>query len=78
LRSRLTSKVFLFAEGEKGNPSAKRDFLKILGSNFILKDRTLIMKRAYPYELVAKISPPDNWLPLSDEIRNYFKGTVVI
>ena len=47
----------------QGNPSAKRDFLKILGSNLVLKDRNLIIKRAYPYELVAKISPPDNWLP---------------
>ena len=45
------------------NPSAKRAFLKILGSNFILKNRTLIMKRAYPYELVAKISPSEDWLP---------------
>ena len=48
------------------NPSAKRAFLKILGSNFILKDRNLIMKRAYPYELVAKISPSEDWLPLKD------------
>jgi len=50
----------------QGNPSAKRDFLKILGSNLILKDRNLIMKRAYPYELVAKISPSSNWLPRED------------
>jgi hypothetical protein len=41
----------------QGNPNAKRDFLKILGSNLILKDRNLIMKGGYPYELVAKISP---------------------
>jgi site-specific DNA recombinase len=46
--------------------SPKRDFLKILGSNFVLKDRTLSMKRAYPYELVAKISPSNSWLPLED------------
>ncbi|OHB99505.1 MAG: hypothetical protein A3G70_03685 [Planctomycetes bacterium RIFCSPLOWO2_12_FULL_39_13] len=50
----------------QGNPSAKRAFLKNLGSNFILKDRNLIMERAYPYELVAKISPSENWLPLED------------
>jgi len=74
LRSSLTSKTFFFAEGEKGNPSAKRAFLKNLGSNFILKDRNLIMKRAYPYELVAKISPVDDWLRLADDIRNYYKG----
>ena len=29
------------------------------------------MKRAYPYELVAKISPSEDWLPLCDEIRTY-------
>jgi len=48
----------------QGNPSAKRAFLKNLGSNFVLKDRNLIMKRAYLYDLVAKISPSGNWLPL--------------
>jgi hypothetical protein len=36
------------------------------------------MKRAYPYELVAKISPFEVWLSLCDEVRNYFKGTMVI
>ena len=56
----------------------KRGFLKILGSNFILKDRNLLFKRAYPYELVAKISPVDNWLRLADEIRTYFKGNLEI
>jgi hypothetical protein len=35
------------------------------GSNLILKDRNLIIKRAYPYELVAKISPSVDWLDLS-------------
>ena len=50
----------------QGNPQQKRDFLKILGSNFILKDRTLIIKRAYPYDLVAKISPSNDWLPHED------------
>jgi len=50
----------------QGNPSAKRDFLKILGSNFKLIDQTLSMKRAYPYELVAKISPSNSWLPRED------------
>jgi hypothetical protein len=52
--------------------------LKILGSNPILKERNLIMQRAYPYELVAKISPSEDWLPLSDEIRNYFKGAMIL
>jgi DNA invertase Pin-like site-specific DNA recombinase/predicted transcriptional regulator len=54
----------------------KRNFLKNLGSNFILKDRTLLFKRAYPYDLVAKISPTKDWLQLSDEIRTYFKESM--
>jgi hypothetical protein len=52
--------------------------LKILGSNFKLIDRTLSMKRAYPYELVAKISPDNDWLRLCDELRTYFKGTLEV
>jgi hypothetical protein len=76
LRSRLTSKIFFFAEGEKGNPSAKRDFLKILGSNPILKDRNLLFSTKKPYSLVSGIGLKENWLPLSDDIRNYFKGTI--
>jgi len=48
----------------QGDPSAKRAFLKNLGSNFVLKDRNLTMKRVYPYDLVAKISPSEDWLPL--------------
>ncbi|MBU4311885.1 MAG: recombinase family protein, partial [Candidatus Omnitrophica bacterium] len=48
----------------QGNPSAKRDFLKIFSSNFILKDRSFLFKRAYPYELVAKIDPTVDWLPV--------------
>ena len=50
----------------QGNLKQKRDFLKILGSNFLLKDRILLFKRAYPYELVAKISPSNDWLPRED------------
>jgi predicted transcriptional regulator len=55
----------------QGNPSAKRAFLKNLGSNFVLKDRNLIMKRAYLYDLVAKISPSGNWLPFCSEVRSF-------
>ncbi|MEW5806066.1 MAG: recombinase family protein [Acidobacteriota bacterium] len=46
----------------QGNSSAKRDFLKILGSNFILKDRNLLFCYTYPFHLVAKIDPKKNWL----------------
>ncbi len=50
----------------QGNPSAKRGFLKIFSSNFILKDRTFLFERAYLYDLVAKIDPRVNWLPGQD------------
>jgi len=62
----------------KGNPSAKRDFLKILGSNFILKDRTLLFSNKKPFFLLTEKGLKENWLPLSDEIRNYFKGTMIL
>jgi len=62
----------------QGNPSAKRDFLKILGSNLVLKDRNLLFSTKKPYSLVSGIGLKENWLPLSDDIRNYFKGTVTI
>jgi len=61
----------------QGNLIQKREFLKILGSNFILKDRNLLFKRAYPYELVAKISPVDNWLRIDDGARTAQKKTLL-
>jgi len=74
----INLKNFILRRRRKGNPSAKRSFLKNFGSNFVLKDRNLIMERAYPYELVAKISPSEDWLRLCDDVRNYFKGPMVI
>jgi DNA invertase Pin-like site-specific DNA recombinase len=50
----------------QGNPVAKRDFLKILGSNFILKDRSLSFTTRRPFDLVAERPPHLNWLPLED------------
>jgi hypothetical protein len=47
----------LFAFSEKGNPSAKRNFLKILGSNPILKDRNLLFSTKKPYSLDIGRSP---------------------
>jgi len=74
----LNLKNFLLRRRRKGNPSAKRDFLKILGSNLILKDRNLLFSTKKPYSLVSAIGLKENWLSLSDEIRNYFKGTMVL
>jgi len=38
----------------QGNLAAKRDFLKIVGSNRILKDGSLQIKRTYLYDKIAK------------------------
>ncbi|MBM3246680.1 MAG: hypothetical protein FJZ13_05090, partial [Candidatus Omnitrophica bacterium] len=50
----------------QGNPSAKRDFLKMLGSNFILKDRNLLFSIRSPFDKVARIGLKENWLPRED------------
>ena len=47
----------------QGNPAAKRDFLKILGSNLVLKDRSLSFTIRRPFDLFAERPPHLNWLP---------------
>jgi hypothetical protein len=74
----LNLKNFLIRRRRKGNPSAKRDFLKILGSNFILKDRTLLFSSKKPFSLLPRKGLDDDWLSLADEIRDHFKGTLEV
>jgi hypothetical protein len=45
--------------------------LKILGSNFILKDRNLLFSTKKPYSLVSGIGLKEKWLPVMDEFRNW-------
>jgi len=63
---------------QKENPPAQKAFLKNLGSNFVLKDRTLSFSYASPFHLVAKSDPIKVWLPLSDEIRMYFQDSITL
>jgi len=62
---------FILLSKQAKKVAISRDLLEIknsmknICSNFLLKDRTLLFKRAYPYDLVAKISPVDAWLPCS-------------
>ena len=42
-------------------PTAKKAILKNLGSNFLLKDRTLLFTYSYPYHFVAETDPKTNW-----------------
>ena len=59
----------------QGNPSAKRDILKKIGSNFFLKDLSLLVSYTSPYSLVAGTDPSSEWRRLTDEIRTHFRGT---
>jgi len=56
----------------QGNPSAKRAFLQILGSNFLLKDRNLLFSIKKPFSFIAGEGLKEDWLPLSDLIRKFF------
>jgi len=47
--------------------------LKKVGSNFVVRDRTLCVAYSSPFGLVAQTTPKENWLPLSDELRTYFE-----
>ena len=62
----------------QGKLTAKRDFLKKIGSNFILIDRSLKYKRAYPYALLVRTSPYINWLCFANRVRSYFKGSLEV
>ena len=59
----------------QGNPSAKREFLKNLGSNFVLKDRSLLFTTRRPFDLVAERPPHLNWLPVVEELRNWLHNS---
>jgi hypothetical protein len=53
-------------------PPAQKAVLKKIGSNFLLKDRTVRFSYQSPFDLVAKTIPAKNWLSLADEIRAHF------
>jgi hypothetical protein len=59
----------------QGNPSAKRAFLKNLGSNFLLKDRTLLFSSKKPFSLLPRKGLDEDLLPFVEEIRTYFKNS---
>ncbi|MBU4590620.1 MAG: recombinase family protein [Candidatus Omnitrophica bacterium] len=43
------------------NPRPSRDFLKTVGSNFILKDRSLLFSYSKPFDLIAKSQGDLDW-----------------
>jgi len=60
----------------QGNLAPKRDFLKMLGSNFKIFDRTLSFSIEKPFSLIPRKGLKANWLPLTYEIRKYFKESI--
>jgi len=53
--------------------SPKKDFLKICGSNLVLKDVTLSVTYKKPYDLVAKSQGCLNWRWVYHHVRIIFK-----
>ena len=65
----LTSCNHAYFVAWQENPPAQKAFLKNLGSNFVLKDRTLSFSYASPFHLVAQSDPQKNWLPFVQTYR---------
>ena len=57
--------------------SPKKDFLKICGSNLVLKDATLSISYKYPFSLVAETDIRCNWLCSCDEIRMFYRHNFI-
>ncbi len=53
-----------------GAPRTHRQFLKTVGSNLMLSNRTLSLAYTSPYQLVAQHAEKRNWGPLSDSASN--------
>ena len=85
---RLAKKVFevpinlknflIRSKSEKEILSPKKDFLKILGSNLVLKDTSLLVSYKKPYDLIAKTVGRFVWRRSCDKIRIYFKSSMRI
>ena len=57
--------------------SPKKDFLKICGSNFFLKDLSLLVIYNKPFDFIAKSQGSFDWRCSCDEIRTYFKSILL-
>jgi DNA invertase Pin-like site-specific DNA recombinase len=57
--------------------SPKKDFLKICGSNLVLKDATLSISYKYPFSLVAETDIRLNWRCSCDEIRMFYRQNIL-
>jgi hypothetical protein len=62
----------------QGNLAQKREFLKMLGSNFKIFDRTLSFTIEKPFSLIPRKGLKAGWLPLTYEIRKYFSRPTIL
>jgi len=63
---------------EKGNLESQKEFLKKIGSNFILKERRLNFSTEACFRPLFETAPYPNWRCSCDEIRIYFKTSMMI
>ncbi len=59
-------------------PEKRVKLLQCLLSNCALDNATLCPTYRKPFDIIAKGLSRSNWLRLSDEVRNYFKGTMIL
>ena len=59
----------------QGNPAVQKDFLRIFGSNFLLKDRNLLFQKTYPFIFIKKASLRSMWLRMTGQLSDYFRGS---
>ncbi|OGX20854.1 MAG: hypothetical protein A2Y00_11235 [Omnitrophica WOR_2 bacterium GWF2_43_52] len=71
-------KIRLFVVRRKEILSPKKDFLKICGSNLVLKDATLCATYKKPFEFVAESQGCLDWRRVCNEIRTCHKETILI
>jgi len=65
-----------FLDGSReGNLAVQKDFLLNFGSNFLLKDRSLLFSKRKPFDLVEKRASRSMWLGITGRLSDYFRGS---
>lgn len=54
-----------------GNPNEKRNILKTVSSNLLLKDKNLLIEAKKPFHIIAERPQNPNWWGLVDQVRTY-------
>jgi len=73
----LSENAFLFANMakywfEQGDQQRKREIIACLGSNFILKDKILLIEAKKPFLIIREGSIIPTWLAAVDDVRTFF------